>query len=103
MSGLKEIIMRIHQNLMYKQFGRALLLVFLLLFIFSGAFAQVAKDNFEVKLVAFKVKNKVYLRWFLGNSTQWHSANKQGFIIERAEGITGDYIKLNIPSEESFS
>lgn len=95
MRGLKEIIMHIYKYVMQKEYGRGIIAAFCLMFIFSGVLAQAGKDNFEVKLIAFKVKNKVYLRWFLGNAMQWHAANKQGFYIERAEGTNGIFVKLN--------
>ncbi|MDB5229752.1 MAG: hypothetical protein JWN76_557 [Chitinophagaceae bacterium] len=94
MRALNEIIIRVPSYCMNKNYGRVILSVLCLCFVLSG-FAQTGKDNFEVKLIAFKVNNKVYLRWFLGNATQWHSANKLGFNIERAGGINGSFVKLN--------
>lgn len=91
----KEIIMGNAKKRMGKACSRGGMAAFCLLLICSGLFAQAGKDNFEVKLIAFKVKNKVYLRWMLANATQWHAANKLGYNIERAEGSNGNFVKLN--------
>lgn len=91
----KKIIMQIHKYFMHKEYGWVIISTICSMFIFSGVAAQTGKDNFEVKVIAFKMKDKVYLRWFLGNSTQWHSANKLGYFIERAEGDKGKFVKLN--------
>ncbi len=54
--------------------------------------AEVKK--YDLKLVGFKQGNKVYLRWLLGSAMQWRMANTKGYILERAEVGSTNFVKL---------
>ncbi len=86
--------MSIHKENSSRKFCYGVLLLLCILTTNSDAIAQVDKDIYEIQTLAFKTKNKVYLRWFFKSAKQWYDANQQGYIIERAEGNSTDFIKL---------
>ncbi len=69
--------------------------MFCILITCSNAIAQADKDIYEIQTLAFKTKGKVHLRWFFNSAKQWYEANKQGYFIERAEGNSTNFVKLN--------
>ena len=82
------------ENFCGKFYSGVLFLLCMLITNFD-AIAQVDKDIYELQTLAFKTKNKVHLRWFFNSAKQWHEANKRGYVIERAEGNTTNFVKLN--------
>lgn len=60
----------------------------------SNIHAQTAL-NVETKPVAFRLGNKVFLRWSLGTAAQWRQANSLGYNVERAENGSTDFQLLN--------
>ncbi|MFC4233249.1 hypothetical protein ACFOW1_15210 [Parasediminibacterium paludis] len=57
--------------------------------------AQAPITKIGIKAQGFRTEKKVVVRWLLDNAKQWRYALKKGFDVERAEGTSNNFIKLN--------
>jgi len=57
--------------------------------------AQDPVTKIGITTQGFRTEKKVIVRWLLDDAKQWRYANKKGFIVERAEGSSNKFIKLN--------
>ncbi|MFC4233248.1 hypothetical protein ACFOW1_15205 [Parasediminibacterium paludis] len=75
---------------LYKLF----ILAFFLLSL-SSLMAQASVTKIGIKTIGFRTEKKIVLRWVLDDAKQWRYALKKGFDVERAEGNSNKFIKLN--------
>jgi len=61
----------------------------------SSLMAQDPVTKIGITTQGFRTEKKVIVRWLLDDAKQWRYANKKGFIVERAEGSSNKFIKLN--------
>ncbi len=70
--------------------------IVLLLFLFHNSLiAQAPVTEIGINIKGFRTEKKVIIRWMLYNAKQWRYAIKKGFNIERAEGNSNKFRKLN--------
>ncbi|MBS4044649.1 MAG: hypothetical protein KGZ59_12660 [Chitinophagaceae bacterium] len=72
--------------------------IFILLFIIAiPCFlkAQAPKPYIDFKIQSFRDDKKVILRWAFEDADQWHYVNTLGVNIERAEGASNQFKKIN--------
>jgi hypothetical protein len=70
------------------------ILLFFLNFSITGN-AQAPNPSITFKVQGFRTEKNIVIRWLLDDAKQWRYANSKGFDIERSEGTSGKFIKLN--------
>lgn len=74
---------------------RLLFVIIFCLNLHNNIGAQVQLSTISFKVQGFRTEKKVIVRWLLEDAQQWRYATSKGFDIERSEGNSGKFIKLN--------
>ena len=81
-----------------KSFMRHLYKLFIALLFLSfqsSLMAQAPITKIGITVQGFRTEKRVIVRWLLDDAKQWRYALKKGFDVERAEGNSNNFIKLN--------